>query len=195
MQWKSTIAERITSKFELAYYKVDDHYQEHVTRCDLKQHPTMCKVANMGWNEIWMRPPKFLVSEEIDFYREQFGMILHDLLKIELGKSLIIEGAGLLPELIWKRKLDPKKVLYMIPTKEFQIHHYSQREFIHDILKDCEDPEKAFENWMMRDHLFGQEMLRQAKTYGYGTILVDGERNLEDQFEYVSQYFGLLEVR
>ena len=37
-----------------------------------------------------------------------------------------------------KSKLDPQKVLYMVPTKAFQIHHYSQRAFIQHILKDCD---------------------------------------------------------
>ena len=73
---KSTVADRISSRFELEYYKIDDHYQEHMTRCDPKQHPVMCKVVNMEWDELWMRPPEALVREEIAYYREQFEMIL-----------------------------------------------------------------------------------------------------------------------
>ena len=45
---------------------------------------------------------------------------------------------------------------------------------------------------MQRDHLFGQEILRQAENYGYGTMLVDGKMNIDAQFQYVVRYFGLV---
>ena len=50
---------------------------------------------------------------------------------------------------------------------------------------------RHFENWMERDHLFGQEVRKQAENLGYGTIIVDGKRGVEAQFEAVSQYFSL----
>ena len=35
-----------------------------------------------------------------------------------------------------------------------------------------------------------QEILKQARSFGYGTIIVDGSRSLEDQFKFASQYYG-----
>ena len=188
---KSTIAEKLSACYDLQYYKVDDHYEDHVERCDPERHPTMCKIANMGWNEIWSRPVSLLVREEFNFYRELFELILQDLEKYKSENPIIVEGAALLPELIHKSKLDPKRVLYLVPTKEFQIHHYSQRAFIQGILKECQDPQTAFANWMERDHLFGQEVLRQAENLGYGTIIVDGKLSVEAQYEIICQYYGL----
>lgn len=188
---KSTVAEKLSNQFHLQYYKVDDHYQDHVKQCNPDQHPTMYKVSNMGWNEIWSRPVSILVSEEFEYSRELFKMIVQDLLQFDAEKPIIVEGAALLPEVIKEKNIDPKKVLYLVPTKEFQIHHYSQREFIHHILKDCLNPEQAFENWMMRDHLFGQEILHQAASLGFGTIVVDGQRAIDAQIEYVRNYFDI----
>ena len=79
-----------------------------------------------------------------------------------------------------------------MPTRAFQLHHYAQRPWIKGILKECDDPEGAFENWMERDHLFGREILRQAETYGYGTMLVDGKTGIDRQTELVIRHFGLL---
>lgn len=188
---KSTIAGKLSTRFHLGYYNVDDHYQEHIKRCNPKMHPVMNKISKMGWDEIWSRPVPVQVKDELEFYRELFGMILQDFGEFESEKPLIVEGAALLPELIYKTSIDPDRVLYMVPTKGFQIHHYSRREFIHHILNDCKDPESAFENWMMRDHLFGKQILRQAKSYGFGTILIDGEMNIEELFQVVSDYFDL----
>jgi uridine kinase len=188
---KSTIAEQLSERYDLQYYKVDDHYDDHISRSEPEKQPTICKIAQMGWNAIWSRPPSLLVQEETQFYRELFELILQDLGELSTEKAVILEGAALLPELIAKFALKPKRVLYMVPTKEFQLHHYTQRPFIQGILKDGDDPEMAFANWMERDHLFGQEILQQAHIFRYGTITVDGSRSLEDQFEFVSQYYGL----
>ena len=38
---------------------------------------------------------------------------------------------------------------------------------------------------MMRDHLFGQEILRQAQIRQYGTLVVDGSLSINEQYEKV----------
>ena len=44
---------------------------------------------------------------------------------------------------------------------------------------------------MMRDHQFGQEILRQAREREYETILVDGSLSIPEQYEQIEKYFGL----
>ena len=189
---KSTIAEGLAREFGLQYYKVDDHESAHSNRCDPDRHPTMYRYATMSWNEIWMRPVIDQVAEEFEYYRERFEMIVQDLGKYNEKKLLLLEGAAYLPELIVQNGANPKRVIFMVPTKEFQIRHYRQRPWIQHILQTCTDPEQAFENWMMRDHLFGQEILQQAKTHGYETILVDGSRTIAEQYAQVKAHFELI---
>jgi adenylate kinase family enzyme len=188
---KSTIAERLSCEFDLQYYKVDDHERDHAKRSNPSRHPTMYKYSTMNWNEIWMRPVTDQVQEEFEYYRERFEMIAQDLEKYEQEKTIILEGAAYLPELLELNEANPNHVIFLVPTKEFQLHYYSQRPWIKDVLKECEDPEHAFANWMMRDHLFGQEILRQAKSRNYKTIVVDGRRNIDQQYQQVKEYFSL----
>jgi hypothetical protein len=151
----------------------------------------MHRISTMTWNEIWSRPIPTMVQDELEYYREMFEMIVEDLLQVETGKLILAEGAALLPELVAECGIDRQRALYLVPTMEFQVHHYKQREFIHGILQECENPEQAFGNWMMRDHLFGKQVLRQAESRGFGTILVDGERSIEDLLEHTGRHFGL----
>ena len=188
---KSTIAERISREFNLQYYKVDDHEREHSKRCDPEHYPTMNKYATMSWDKIWMRPVTYQVEEEFEYYRERFEMIAEDLGKYDAGKPILLEGAAYLPEIVGQNNANPRRVIFLVPTKEFQIHHYRQRGWIKHILKECKNPDQAFDNWMMRDHQFGEEILRQAKERSYETILVDGSENIEQQYEKVKKYFGL----
>jgi adenylate kinase family enzyme len=188
---KSTIAERLAAQYGLHYYKVDDHEEDHAKRCDPVRHPVMVAYSKMRWNDIWSRPVEFQVREEFTYYRERFEMIVQDLDTYDTGKPLILEGAAYFPDLIKSYGVDPQRVLYMVPTHAFQVRHYQQRPWIHHILRECDDPEQAFENWMMRDHLFGQEILRQAEVNHYRTLVVDGKQSIDELFEIVRDYLGL----
>jgi hypothetical protein len=82
----------------------------------------------------------------------------------------------------------------MVPTTEFQFHHYQQRPWIQGILKECHDPRQAFGNWMKRDELFGQEVIRQANLDGFPVSVVDGSLDVDMQFAVVENQFRLRET-
>lgn len=188
---KSTIAERLSTQFQLPYYKLDDHQGEHLSRCRPERQPVMSKFAQMDWNKIWLRPVPQQVQEEFEYYRELFEFILQDLAGCERTRPMLLEGVGFLPELIGPGNPQTQRVVFMVPDLEFQTRHYEQRPWIRDILRACDDPRQAFDNWMMRDHLFGQEVLRQAQAAGYRTLLVDGSRGIDELYEQVKAHFGL----
>ena len=187
---KSTIAERLVAQYALQYYKVDDHEKDHANRCQPDRQPVMFAYAQRSWNEIWTRPVALQVEEEFAYYRERFALIVEDLEQYAVEQPLLLEGAAYLPELLKPYPVNPTRVLYMVPTKDFQVQHYQQRPWIHQILQECEDPQQAFERWMMRDHLFGQEILRQANAHGYRTLIVDGQQSIDEQYERVKSYLG-----
>lgn len=151
-------------------------------RADPAQQPVMYKFSKLGWDEIWSQSPATLCADELTYYRERFPFILDELGQLTLDKPIVLEGAAFLPELIHKCPAKPANAIYMVPTFEFQIQHYSQRPFVRSILKDCHDPERAFENWMKRDYLFGLEVIKQANAYGYHVIIVDGSIDIRQQF-------------
>ncbi|MCJ7700021.1 MAG: zeta toxin family protein [Anaerolineales bacterium] len=187
---KSTIAEMISRQYQLEYYKVDEYEGEHMQRCHPDIHPVMHKYSKMDWNEIWMRPVQVQVKEEFEFYRERFQMIRQDLNGRDPERCMIIEGAALLPELLSQYGADHSRVVFMVPTKDFQIHHYWKRGWIKTILKDCVNPRQAFENWMERDYGFGQVILRQAKNFGFNSILVDRSITKVECFDQVRVCLG-----
>lgn len=186
---KSTLAERLVDAWGWQTYKVDDYQEDHIQRCDPQRHPVMYRYNTMTWNEIWMRPVEQQVAEEFAYYRERFELILEDLESFDLERPLLLEGAAFLPELLAQSSADPRRVLFLVPTPAFQRHHYRQRPWIQHILNECADPEQAFENWMLRDALFGQEILRQAQAKGYATLLVDGSQTLAEITTHVKARF------
>ena len=152
----------------------------------------MFRYREMDWNEIWMRDPVLQVEEEIDYYRERFEMIAEDLSNFDPSDPLLLEGAAYLPELLKEYSADSERVVFLVPTREFQIHYYSQRPWIKGILEECEDPDIAFTNWMERDQLFGKEILRQALELGYQSIIVDGGEGLDEIYDRVKGFLSLI---
>lgn len=116
-------------------------------------------------------------------------MILEDLLAYKSKNTLIIEGATFLPSLVQAWGVEPHQVLFMVPTKAFQIEHYSKRPWIDQFLNECTNPQQAFANWMERDHLFGQEIIRQAQRYNYQYVIVNGSLSEDAPYTKVKNHF------
>ncbi|MEZ4717017.1 MAG: hypothetical protein R2851_13170 [Caldilineaceae bacterium] len=188
---KSTVAARLVARYGLQAYKVDDYQEAHMAHCTSEQ-PTMFRYASMSWDDIWMQPVAQQVDDEFAFYRERFTFILQDLAQMDPARPTLLEGVALLPSLMRQCGVDPARVLYMVPTASFQLHHYGQRPWIQGILAQCNDPAQAFANWMARDQQFGREVLRQARACGFPTMVVDGGRSLDVTTAYIASIFGLV---
>src|SRR5207248_2020795 len=113
-------------------------------------------------DDLWMRPIAQQIREEIILYHEEFPLILEDLLSRPRIKPILAEGAALLPECVHPLLLHPRQALWIIPSSEFQMHHYVRREWAKDVVKACANPEQAFLNWMQRDIGFAQRVRSEA---------------------------------
>jgi 2-phosphoglycerate kinase len=188
---KSTIAEMLSSQHGFHDYKADDFESDHMSRAQPDRQPTMVRYSKLKWDEIWSQSPAKLLTDEMTYYHERFHFILDDLNHLKTEKPVILEGAAFLPELIAQFPVKHENVIFMIPTMDFQLHHYSQRPWIQSILSECHDPKQAFDNWMARDNLFGEEVIRKANELGFIIIRVDGSVDIPSQFEAIQIQFGL----
>jgi len=188
---KSTIAEMLSAQHGFHYYKADDYESEHMGRAQSDSQPIMFQYSKMKWDEIWSQSPEKLVADEMTYYHERFPFILDDLSLLKLEGPIILEGAAFMPELVASFSVKPENIVFMIPTMEFQLKHYSQRPWIQSILNECHDPKQAFENWMERDNLFSEEVTRQANKLDFQVIRVDGSVDTQTQFKAIQIQFGL----
>lgn len=188
---KSTLAEMLAAQGNFYYYKADDHDPEHMRQSTPEQQPVMSRYASLSWDTIWSQSPERLLADALAYYHERFPLILNDLSLLSEDRPILLEGVAFLPDLLHHYPVNPKHVIFMVPTFEFQLHHYRQRPWIQSILKECHDPHQAFANWMKRDRLFGLEMIRQAHECGFPVILVDGSVNISTQLERIRAQFDL----
>lgn len=188
---KSTVTELIAEKFDLYYFKVDDLLDSYTELGTLKNYEICRKQKELTTEQIWMREPELQCKEELQFYEEIFEFVLQDLM-VSTGKTgIITEGAAYLPSLMKGRKVPENRYLSITPTKEFQIFHYKQREWVPYVLEGCSNKEKAFENWMERDVLFAKEVRKQCEQEQYMSIVNDGTYSIEQLADIVAKHFGL----
>jgi hypothetical protein len=128
------------------------------------------------------------VAEEIALYREEFPLILDDLLAYPRTQPVLVEGAALLPECVHPLLAHPGRAIWVVPTGEFQLHHYQQRAWAKNVVKACSDPERAFLNWMQRDMAFAQHVSREATLRALSLLVVDGQRSLMENIAWAGQH-------
>jgi 2-phosphoglycerate kinase len=189
---KSTISEMLVTEFGLEMYKCDD-YLENYIRIGVKNDiEIMKKFKSMNLDKTWLRDVNEQVDDEFKFYREALKIIVEDLEKNYKGKSVLVEGAVILPEFIKNNGIDNSNYICMVPTEEFQIDKYSKREWIKYYLQGCSDTKKAFTNWMERDARYAEIIKKDADSYGMNVIVVDGNKSINDNYVVVKQLFGLI---
>ncbi len=186
---KSTLAQIISEQYELHYFKVDDYLDEYMRRANASNKPFSSQALKRSADETWMRDPMIQNTEELKIYREIFEYIMEDLSKIEAPKGIITEGAAYLPELMHEIKVNTNSYICIVPTKDFQYHHYKLRPWVPEILKACTDKEKAFDNWMERDALFAVTVKDEADKLGYRTLITDGTIGVKHMYKQVVEWF------
>lgn len=193
---KTSIAEFLSKKYDLCVYHCDDLFEEHRGRAQPDKHPTFYNAmfttyADMDWERFWMRPVKTLLQKELAIYADEFEMIVSDLLEMPRSRPILAEGSALLPRCVKEILTTPSAALWLIPEETFHRHMYRQRgPWVQRILRQCADPEQAFDKWMRRDIAFAKHIASQAAYWSLKTLTIDGSRSLRENKERVEAHFG-----
>ncbi|MBE0695698.1 MAG: hypothetical protein IH586_02135 [Anaerolineaceae bacterium] len=189
---KSSIATALAAKYGWEYYSCDDAFYRHWKMVNAEDQPVFTRVMRLDQEVLWMRPVEQQVREEIEIYREEFPFILADLQALPRTRPVIAEGAALMPELVLSYLTQKERYIAIVPAAAFQLEHYSRREWITEHLNACSDPQQAFRNWMERDIRFAIQVRARAEESGLRTIVVDGERTIDEIRADVERYFGCI---
>ena len=189
---KSSIGEILAQRFSLDVYHVDEAFEAHAQRVSPAHQPALTKWNGCSWNERWIQPVDDLVQNVIACYQEHFALVYEDILKNSKKKSLIVEGAALLPRQVASVLPNRSQAIWLIPSADFQRAHYSEREWARVIVAQCDQPDVAFHNWMERDIRFAEWVEAEAIALDLAVLRVDGKRTLEENAQSVAAHFQLV---
>lgn len=184
---KSSVATLFAQEMNAQVIHVDDYMMKHIKN-STEDTPIMYQWKTMPWHELFSRDVDVLLEQEIQFYHEEFELLKRDILEDIKSDTVVIEGCGLLPQFIKQLSLEAK-VLFIVPSKEFQIKHYEQRDWAREIVKAAADPNKAFYHWMARDIGFAEYVSAKAKEHGYEVFVTKIGSKVEELFTKVKKHF------
>lgn len=185
---KSTVAERISKEYGAYYFKVDDFLDKFISMAAEKGYPICRKSVAMTPDEIWMREPLIQCEEEFLIYDEISELVFGHLEKL-VADFIVTEGAAYTPKVMEKYRT--KEYISIIPTPDFQISHYKEREWVSYVLEGCSNRQQAFDNWMERDILFAQQVKAECEENSIPCIINDGFRTQDELFSVVKERFNL----
>ncbi len=188
---KTSIAGALVERYGLRYYDCDHAFYRHNEIITPEKQPVFYRVMHLSSEALWMRPVAQQTAEEIAIYREEFPLIVEDLLALPGPGPVLAEGASLLPECVAPLLADPRRAIWVVPSAEFQWHHYSRREWAKDHIKDTSDPQQAFQNWMQRDITFARFVRQEAEQRSLRVLVVDGERALAENLRLVDEHLSI----
>ena len=149
----------------------------------------MKRLASLTCNEIWLVPVDEQVQRVQSIYCEEFPMISDDLNQIVV--PVMVEGAALMPSLLAPIVDNLSRVVWIVPSADFQRKHYANREWAAGIVESCSDPTQAYKNWMQRDIAFARHIHKSAEALGFCVLVVDGSKSLDEMISLVAAHFGL----
>lgn len=185
---KSTIAEMFAREYGMYYFKVDDYLEKYMRLAAEKGRSTCKKSIKMKPDEIWMRDALVQCDEEFRIYEEIAEFVFEDLQRID-AKAVITEGAAYTPTVMKHSRSNG--YISIVPTAEFQVSHYKEREWVPYVLEGCSDKVQAFENWMQRDILFAERVKEECRLSEIPCIVNDGTKTPPEIFCMVKELLGL----
>lgn len=175
---KSTAARTLSDRFSLPLYSYDWH---------LLKDPVFewFKVRDSSW--FWMS-----IEDKLSRYRKAFPTAIEQIKKMSFGGPLIVEGPGLIPELISSVGIDPKRIIYLLPTPEFQRRVNPQRgPWVGEALAVHRDKQKAWDEWMALDDQFANYVEDSARMHGFASFRTDFSTTEEDLVSLATSHFEL----
>ena len=189
---KTSIAQWLAQHHGLRVYGCDEGYEPHQRRVDRWQHPNFYRIIRKTLHQLFMPPAEEQVAELIGFYREQFPMVLEDLLALPRSSPILVEGAGLLPSLVSKVLTKAHQAVWLVPTVEFRATLTRLNDpAVWELVGTTDNPMQAFQNWMVRDVLYAQRVVAEAQALGLRVLVNDRRRATPQRAGTVAQHFGL----
>jgi len=186
---KTTTARILAERHGLPIY----HYDKH----DLVHHEKLAKIypayrvfLAASLDERWVHPePDELFRRSLQSFQDRFPLLLEELVSLPLERGIVVEGFGLLPELLTPILSYPRQALWLMPTESFKRDSMTRRGKP-SFGSQVSDLERAKSNLLARDLLLAAHIKSQVLQYGYTLYEVDGTRTADEMADRMEGYFA-----
>lgn len=189
---KTTISNILSEKYGFNVYHCDEYLAKHIEKSNVQEHPNLNRVIKTSWNDILGMKVEEYLKWTIGLFKEEFKMILEDLYNFSDGTPTLIEGVGLLPELIKNEISDVDHAVWLVSDELFYKRHQMKRKEMFERIRECLNPEQALENYINCDLEMGRYIINDAKRLGLNVIEIGNDCEIIKSVEAISSYFKLV---
>ncbi|NTV36148.1 MAG: cytidylate kinase-like family protein, partial [Anaerolineaceae bacterium] len=149
---KSTVAQKLADRHKLSVFHYDKEDDKQVERLS-QTVPEFQKFLASSMEDRWVNTtPKEMFDFLLLTFPHRFALVVENLLLQPQGRPIIVEGFGLLPELVQPVLSSPYQAIWFVPTEEFKWESMTRRGKP-SFASTLSDPDKARMNVFTRDTL------------------------------------------
>jgi hypothetical protein len=188
---KTTLARALAARFGCQLYEYDrSDVAHHEALAAEHQDVRAFMLASMDARWVTTTPER-LYRRAIRSFRLRWPLLLRELsdLTQRPGAPVIIEGFGLLPDLVRPLMDDPRQGLWLTPTEAFKQGSWLRRGKP-SFRAEVSDPDRAAANLWGRDALIAAEIERQVRALQLKALVNDGALFAEQLAEVAAEWFA-----
>jgi len=186
---KSTVAKNLSLRFGVPVYQYDKADAEQTEKI-AGIVPEVDRFLKASMEERWVHStPQMMLDFLLLVFPHRFQLVIEDLLEMPGNQAVIVEGFGLVPELVHPVLSSPHQAVWFVPTDKFKLDSMIRRGKP-SFASLLGDPEKARKNLFDRDGMLADYYRRQVQSHGYILYEVDGSRSAEEMTDLVASHFS-----
>jgi len=189
---KSTIADLLADSHGLQAYHPEDLFHEHKRSASPEDHPALTAPSH-GWEWFFNRPTDEYVKAISDASREQFQMVVLDLVKLGAHGNVVVEGCMIDP---WftTRVVDHNRAIFLYADAGTIAGGFFARADKQDMLAvidTLEDPAKTRRHVLETVCVASSRARAEAEAAGVKVLVRGAETDTPGTLAAVEQHLGL----
>lgn len=188
---KTTLARALAARLGCRLYEYDRSDAAHHEAL-AAQHQDIRAFMLASMDARWVTPtPQQLYRRSMRGFRLRWPLLLLELAELaaDARAPVIIEGFGLLPDLVRPLMDDPRQGLWLVPTEDFRRGSWLRRGKP-SFRAQVADPDRAAANLWARDLLLAEEIERQARALQLKLVVNDGSLFTDEMVEGAAAWFA-----
>lgn len=186
---KSTVARNLAQRYGISVY----HYDKDDAKQSEKLANTIPQVRQFleaSMDDRWIHPtPEMMFDHLLIVFPHRFRLVIESLLEMPNDKPMVVEGFGLLPELLHPMLSDGHQAIWFVPTGKFKWESMLRRNKP-SFASSVSDPEKARMNVFARDMMLADYYRKQVPSYGYTLYEIDGSLSADEMTNLADAHFA-----
>ena len=188
---KTTMTDLLADKHDFVPYHPEDCFHEHKAAASPEDHPALLGSFH-GWEWFFNRPIDEYIKAINDSGREQFEMVLLDLVKMAAASTVVADAFFLDPWLA-ERLTDRKRCIFLYAEEETIRRGFLARadkqDLVH-VIDTLADPAKTREHVLDMTCTLSARKRAEAEALGMTVLVRNSGTGLEETFAMVEKHFG-----